>query len=97
MVFNENLNILIVHGGRNDLKAGNYLGDTFILTLQNLEWMLIRNLALEPSPRAYHCAVTYGKNFCETSLAMNDPAHKPDKSAAPLPTCQSHTWLPCVN
>ncbi|KRX07512.1 hypothetical protein PPERSA_11061 [Pseudocohnilembus persalinus] len=53
MVFNDKLNILAIHGGKNDqnLVSEYYLNDTYILQLYNMNWIKIQDFGEKPIPR----------------------------------------------
>lgn len=59
MVYNENLNFIAIHGGKNSTSGEIFLSDTFILTLSSLQWVIITHMGNEPCPRAHHCSVSY--------------------------------------
>ena len=58
MDYYEKSNILIIHGGRNDaLSATSALNDTFILDLENFEWM---NIELYSNTKDFKVISRYG-------------------------------------
>ena len=64
MNYYENGNFIIIHGGRNDSKSDNFaLNDTFILNLQNLNWIEIELYSqfndFKIFSRCGHCSIIY--------------------------------------
>jgi len=65
MNFYPDGNYLIIHGGRNDLSSESFaLSDTYVLELQNMEWIEVKIYSNSPSDiynRCGHKAVVYSK------------------------------------
>ena len=64
MNYYENGNFIIIHGGRNDSKSDNFaLNDTFILNLENLNWIEIELYSnykdFKIFSRCGHCSIIY--------------------------------------
>lgn len=55
--FYEELDILILHGGRNDQTSDVYLNDTYILDLYTFNWIKINVFENVPKPRAEFSAI----------------------------------------
>jgi len=58
MVNSKHLNMLVVHGGRNDeryaIEGSSFFGDFYILQLENLTWVSVVLSGDLPSPRCSH-------------------------------------------
>ena len=68
MNYYENGNFIIIHGGRNDNKSDNFaLNDTFILNLQNLNWIEIELYSqfndFKIFSRCGHCSIIYNNQL----------------------------------
>ena len=66
MSYYELGNLLIIHGGRNNLKSTNYiLNDTFLLDLYTLNWMKVEyyDKTKNVPPRFFHQSFVYENDF----------------------------------
>lgn len=59
MNFFEELNILIVHGGRNDLLKKSVFNDFWIFDLENFKWIKANINPYTPKERSEHCSIIH--------------------------------------
>ena len=71
MNFHEKLNILVLFGGKNNLKNV-YFNDVFVLDLDSFNWYKVVVCDDFPIKRADHCAVVYdNKLICFGGMNNN--------------------------
>lgn len=63
MNFYANLNILILHGGRNDLLKKCIFNDIFVLDLENLNWIKANTFPHTTKERTGHSSIIYNNQF----------------------------------
>jgi len=59
MNFYEELNILIVHGGRNDILKKSVFNDFWIFDLENFKWIKANINPYTPKDRSEHCSIIH--------------------------------------
>jgi Kelch motif len=66
MSYNEKFNIIIIFGGRVDIKNSSQytsFNDIFILNLLNFLWVTVKISGTIPAPRSGHCAASHGSKL----------------------------------
>ena len=63
MNFAAEVNMLIIHGGRNDLIEPNYLNDITLLDMETFDWIHASYNNFIPYQRSEHAAVAFGNQF----------------------------------
>ena len=63
MNFYSELNLIIIHGGRNDILSSQFLNDFWILDLENMNWVNPTFLDSIPLNRAEHQSLVIGNKL----------------------------------
>ena len=63
MNFASEINMLIIHGGRNDFKKQIFLNDITLLDMETLNWIHADYSNAIPFNRAEHASIAYGNQF----------------------------------
>ena len=63
MNFAPEINMLIIHGGRNDLKEPNFFNDITLLDMETFDWIHASFSNFIPYQRAEHGAIAFGNQF----------------------------------
>ena len=64
MDFYPNLNIIIIHGGRNDRREDSFFNDYVVLDLETMNWIqAVCKQDNVPSTRAEHCSFIFGNKL----------------------------------
>jgi hypothetical protein len=74
--FYNELNLLILHGGRNDKLKNSILFDIWLFDLENLFWINANTAPSSPRERTEHCAIIYNNKLlilCGLNLKKYNP------------------------
>ena len=59
ITYYEELNFLLINGGRNDSGKNVFFNDIFILNLHTFNWIKVKTFSNEPKDRAQHSSILY--------------------------------------
>jgi hypothetical protein len=63
ITYYEELNVLIINGGRNDRTKRLYLNDIFLLNLITFNWTRVYTFSAQPKERGEHCSVFHSNKL----------------------------------
>ena len=63
ITYYEELNVIILNGGRNDKNKRVFLNDIYILDLYSFNWTRVYTFIISPKDRGQHCTVVYNNKL----------------------------------